>query len=1201
MFATLVLGAILSAAMPTAPASGAGHAHATAGKAATEELPPSPQFRHYGQASGVPSGAVYAIAQDRSGIMWFGSDEGLVRYDGVAFKVFSHSPADPDSLPANQIYALYVDRDDDVWMGGVTSGLMVYDQRSRRFRQWTHDPKQPDSLAGDEVWSMAQTPDGALWVATQDGLDRLRPDRNGFDHIALPATAGAGSEEVAVRALLADADGRLWIGASGGLFVREPDGNIHAVPVADGFRGDLHKIWRIQGRPGEIRVSTFNGLLTIGRDGVARPFANERLAARGASITASVRDAQGWLWLVGTKGALLDDGRGDLRDIVSHPLLPGGLPDNRIWQAMRDREGGLWFALDKSGLAYLPPDWSGFTRFTHVPDDPGSLSGVSVLSVLASRDGRLLAGGFDGWIDALDVGRGTVEHVSRALHSNISSMAQDAKGRLWVTESGAVFRLDQGKATPLDLAKAHMTRPVFIRAPGDGKVYVASWGEGIFAIDPDTLAIAPVPLPEGMADVAIANQLLAHGGTLWYASKGGLLRLDPHNGRMAPVPGVPHAEVLAVDFDADGFWAATEQSLAHYRYANGVAVRDRSIDISREPFLPNLMTIRADRQGNVWVFANPGLWRMDARTHRFSSFGAAHGLLNTEFANGSTAVFPDGSIFAASNGGVVGFHPDQLPQRLPQGTPPLTLSKLTVNRGGHVQAIDVVPGQVVRIGWRDRDLRVQSRLASYVDPAANRYRYRLRGLDPDWVDVGDRGEREFAGLHAGDYTLEVQAAGADGAWSQLGAPLRIHVQAPPWLRWWAWLLYALALMLAVGWIMWASRRRLAQRHRIELSEQRRALAEQASAAKTQFLATLSHEIRTPMTGVMGMAELLLNTPLDSKQQDYTRAMQRSGGMLLKLLNDALDLVRIDAGRLELEPAPYEPRQLVEDVAQLQQGLAWSKGLRFTVELAADLPAQAVGDAVRIKQVLLNLASNALKFTAHGGVTLRAARSGDSLLYSVSDTGPGIPEGSQARLFQRFEQEDSPQRRAGSGLGLAICRELVEMMGGSIELQSRLGHGSTFLVRLPLIEVGEATDEPAAPSPVDGHPLRLLLVEDDAIVAAVIAGLLQQQGHHACHVANGLLALAELERERYDAVLLDLDLPGVDGFQVARLIRQRETGRRLPIVAVTARTGEADEAQARAAGMDGLLRKPLTGEQLAAMLMRVLCADGADEDAAIAVE
>jgi CheY-like chemotaxis protein len=311
-------------------------------------------------------------------------------------------------------------------------------------------------------------------------------------------------------------------------------------------------------------------------------------------------------------------------------------------------------------------------------------------------------------------------------------------------------------------------------------------------------------------------------------------------------------------------------------------------------------------------------------------------------------------------------------------------------------------------------------------------------------------------------------------------------------------------------------------------------------------------------------------------------MQRSGGMLLKLLNDALDLARIEAGRLELEPAPFDPRQLVTDVVQLEQGLAQAKGLRFVLQVDDDLPERVVGDAVRVKQILLNLANNALKFTQRGSVTVRAQRSADGLLFSISDTGPGIPEASQARLFERFEQEAGPQRRAGSGLGLAICRELADMMGGSIELESRMAHGSTFRVRLPLPE-----PPPAVPvTTVDGdRARRILLVEDDTIVAAVLRGLLEQQGHQVCHVDNGLAALAELPHSRFDVVLLDLDLPGVDGFQIARLIRQREgAGRRLPIVPVTARSGSEDEALARAAGMDGFLRKPVTGEQLAAALI-----------------
>jgi len=210
--------------------------------------------------------------------------------------------------------------------------------------------------------------------------------------------------------------------------------------------------------------------------------------------------------------------------------------------------------------------------------------------------------------------------------------------------------------------------------------------------------------------------------------------------------------------------------------------------------------------------------------------------------------------------------------------------------------------------------------------------------------------------------------------------------------------------------------------------------------------------------------------------------------------------------------------------------------------------------------------------------------GDALMCTVSDTGPGIPEESQVRLFERFEQDDGPQRRSGSGLGLAICRELVALMYGTVTLRSRPGHGSTFSVRLPLpLAPGVAVPSTRAPvAAIDGRVLDVLLVEDDAIVAAVIRGLLEHQGHRVRYAGNGLQALAELEQGRCDAILLDLDLPGVDGLQLARLIRQGEHAR-VWIIAITARSGGDEEARSRAAGMDDFLRKPLTGAQLAEML------------------
>ena len=424
---------------------------------------PTPQFRRYGVADGLPSGAIYAVAQDRNGVMWFGAAGGLVRFDGVSFKVFRHAADDPQSLPSNQTYALFVDRDNRIWAGGVSTGLAVFDQGSGRFRHWEHVDGQRASLAANEVWSIAQTPDGVLWVATQGGLDRMRADGSGFDQLALDIDGQHAASIGPTRALMVDAGGQLWIGAASGLYRRSAEGVLRRVPVDPAFQGDIGTVWHIEGGDGdgEVRVAVTGGLLRVGADGVARPIANRQLAAQ--RIMSSARDRQGRLWMGTLSGVILDQGDGSLRHIAGQPLLPGGLPSDRLWQVLRDREGGLWFTFDQSSVAYLAPNWNRFARFTHVPDDPESLSDIAALSLLFGKDGKLWVGGFNGWVDKLDVATGEVSHVVKGLHGNLASLAEDARGRLWITGPGRLYRHDRSGLMTLGADQTGLKRPVLGR------------------------------------------------------------------------------------------------------------------------------------------------------------------------------------------------------------------------------------------------------------------------------------------------------------------------------------------------------------------------------------------------------------------------------------------------------------------------------------------------------------------------------------------------------------------------------------------------------------------------------------------------------------------------------------------------------------------------------------------------------------------
>ncbi|WEN16173.1 ATP-binding protein [Rhodanobacter sp. AS-Z3] len=1151
------------------------------------DLLPTPQFRRYTTADGLPSSAVYAVVQDRDGSIWFGTKGGIARYDGVDFKVFRHAVGDPYSLYDNGIASLLFDRDGKLWAAGLEAGLNRYDAASGRFTHWGNDPHDPASLNSDNVWSIAASADGSLWVGTALGLDRMLPGTARFEHVLNPLLGGVPVAFGAVSALYVDKQQQLWIGSAHGLFRRDVSGQLHRVVQA----GNPTPIdaWHVEGDAEGMRAETSAGLLLIDRNDVAH-----LLTARGAPVGntfASVHDGEGRLW-IGTQHGLLMQAQpsAPLLAVTDQPVLHGDLPGTWVWSLLVDHEGGLWVTLLDGGVAYLAPSWNDTSRFTHVPDDPTSLRDSIVTAMARGHDGRVWVGERSGRVDKLDPHTGKVEHVLSGLGGDVLGMTQDRQERLWIAVRGALYRDTLGQPPQrIDPASHWLKNPLEVEPGPDGHMYARTFGEGLFRIDQETLAVSRVAMDQPNQRVLLGSQLTEQDGYFWYASDGGMLRMDPHSDRFTLVAGVSSDRAVnAFAFSDDGIWMARPEGLEHYRYQGSGLTLDKTVDVSRGWPSINVVDLRVDALQRVWILGHDGLWRFDPRSGRFRSFGLQNGLTNGEFSRGY-AIMPDGNLYAPTLGGVVGFNPDRI--RDDTSVAPLTVTQVSVRRDGKLLPLPQ-DQSVFQMGWRDRGLIVATRLFSYVDPLANHYRFRLRGFDNAWVDNGNHGEREFTGLAPGNYLLEVQAAGANGQWVRMRTPLQIQVQAPPWERWWSWVAYVLIVLLAAWASLRAWRSRLARQHHVDMVEQQRQMAESASAAKSQFLATLSHEIRTPMTGVMGMAELLLSTPLNPLQHDYTQAMQRSGSMLLKLLNDALDLARIEAGRLELDVSPFDPRQLLREVAQLEQGLAHAKGIRFVLQTASDLPPQWVGDALRIKQVLLNLANNALKFTEHGEVTLHAARTDSGLLCSISDTGPGISESSQARLFERFEQVAGPQRRAGSGLGLAICRELVEMMGGSIELESRQGHGSTFRVRIPLQEAAPV----ASTGPVSADRCyRLLLVEDDPIVATVICGLLQREGHQVQHVGNGLAGLAELANGDFDAVLLDLDLPGVDGFQIARLIRQREhEGQHLPLLAVTARSGLGDEAKAREAGMDGFLRKPVSGEQLIAALAQVVPAASATE-------
>jgi CheY-like chemotaxis protein len=381
----------------------------------------------------------------------------------------------------------------------------------------------------------------------------------------------------------------------------------------------------------------------------------------------------------------------------------------------------------------------------------------------------------------------------------------------------------------------------------------------------------------------------------------------------------------------------------------------------------------------------------------------------------------------------------------------------------------------------------------------------------------------------------------------------------------------------------------------------RVAAERANLAKSQFLTNISHELRTPMTAIIGMTDLALTEDLSPQVREYLAAVGTNAHLLLELLNEILDLSKLEAGKLALESAPFSLRQIIDDLSQTFDYRAGQKGLKFNSSIAPSVPDRLVGDSLRLRQILINLLNNAVKFTDHGRVALQVdVESADEreawVRFAVSDTGIGIPPADQERIFAPFTQVDATSARvhAGTGLGLAIASELIRAMNGFRSLRSEVGHGSTFSFTVPLpveskkhVEAAPkrptARERSAPPNLLMQGPaparLRVLLAEDTPTNQLLVVHALSKRGHDVEVARDGRAAVDLARRKSYDLILMDLQMPGMDGFEATAAIRELPGLDRTPIIALTAHTMVGDRERCLAAGMEGYLPKPLDLEEL----------------------